>query len=119
MIRETSRMSLDDLGERRGVPFDRLQRMRVLLRRHHPRLQHPRVAEDGVERRPQLVRQRRQKLVLETVGRLRFFVRARVVDGQRRAKRHVLRESKVVVAVGAARFGSGQGQRAEASGRAR
>jgi hypothetical protein len=78
--------------------------MRVLAGRQHSRLQHPRVAEDGVEWRAQLVRERREELVLQPVRGLHVVVRASIVDGERRAEGHVLRKAKVVVGVEPARF---------------
>ena len=62
---------LDQLILRDGVPLDDVDRARPLLRRDRVGLQHPGVAEDDVERRAQLVRQRGEELVLQLVGGLR------------------------------------------------
>src|SRR5205823_7711541 len=52
---------VDHLGERGRVALDRLERARQLLAVHHAPAYHARVAEDGVQRRPELVRQRREE----------------------------------------------------------
>ncbi len=58
-----------------GVALDDLDGPRPLFERQRVGPQHPRVAEDRVQRRAQLVRQRRHELVLHAVGGLRGVAR--------------------------------------------
>ena len=58
-------------------------------------LQHPRPAEDRVERRPQLVRQRGEELVLQAVGLMRGHVQPGIFDGDASAARNFLRERQI------------------------
>ena len=59
---------LDQPGLRLGVALDFLERPVDALRRDDVRDQHARPSLDGVERRPELVRQRHQEVVFEAVG---------------------------------------------------
>ena len=72
-------------------------------------------AHDGVDRRAQLVRERRQELVLGPVRGARLAVGARVVDGQRGPLRHRLRDQQILAVVGAAGLGGHEGHHAERS----
>ena len=74
---------LDDLGQRRRVALDGVDRAYRPLGRDDARLHHPRVAEDRVQRRAQLVRQRRQELVLEAARFLDADVQLRVLKADR------------------------------------
>ena len=65
------------------------------------------------QRRAQLVRHRRQELVLQAARLLRLGVEPRVVDRERRAVREVLGEREVVGPVAPAGLGGRERQRAE------
>jgi hypothetical protein len=65
------------------VALDREERARVLLRRGLRAAEHPSRAEDAVERRAQLVREHREKLVLRATRR--FGLPARAVTSSRSA----------------------------------
>ena len=67
MMRETSRTSLISCSCSARVALDRLEDRRKSMRLDHPAADHLRVPEHRVERRAQLVRQRRQEFVLEPV----------------------------------------------------
>jgi hypothetical protein len=103
----------DHLRQRRRVAFERFERLRLALLLQDPRPQHPRVAEDGVERRPELVRQRGEEFVLQLVGRLQLRVRARVVHRERRARGGVFRDADVLFVEVPARFGPRHRHRAD------
>jgi hypothetical protein len=79
-----------------------------------------RVAADGVERRAQLVAHGREEVGLRAVRRLRLLARAHgravergVVDGERGARRQLLRERELRVAVAPPRLGGHEAHRAE------
>ena len=76
-MRETSSTSSTICASARGIAIDHLERLRHLFFGDRARLQHPRIAQDGVQRRAQLVRQRREKLVLQAVGALKLLIRLR------------------------------------------
>ena len=59
---------LDDLGQPVGVALEGLEAARRLVAGEHAAAQQPRVADDRVQRRAQLVRQHREELVLHAVG---------------------------------------------------
>ena len=56
---------LDDLGQGRDVPRHRVDRAGLFLAGQQSRLHHADVADNRVQRRPQLVRERREELVLQ------------------------------------------------------
>ena len=87
---------LDDLRQPRGVAFERLEPARRLVARQDAAAQQPRVADDRVERRAQLVRQDGEELVLHPVGGLRLRVEARVLQRHRRPRRHAERQPLVL-----------------------
>ena len=62
-----------------------------------PGLQHPRVAENGVQRCAQLVRQGREELILQTVGALKLLIRLRRLDGEGRASGQVVDDPDIVI----------------------
>ena len=62
---------LDDLRQRRRVALDGLDRPCLAVGAIDAGPQHAGVAEDRVQRRPQLVRQAREKVVLQPTGLLR------------------------------------------------
>ena len=66
---------LDELDLDGGVALDDLEPTRVRRARDLGTPQHPRPAEDGVQRRPELVRDDRQELVLRTVRFLGLLAR--------------------------------------------
>ena len=70
----------DQLRLRARVAFDGVQRLLFLLGRQRARPQHARPADHRVERRAQLVRQRREELVLRPVGRLGGLARVPLGD---------------------------------------
>ena len=76
----------DQLRLRARVAFDGVQRLLLLLGRQRPRPQHARPADHRVQRRAQLVRQRRQELVLRAVGRLGGLARVALGDRQLRVR---------------------------------
>ena len=59
----------------------------LLVRRDDAGPQHARVAEDGVERRPQLVREAGEEIVLDPAGLLHVRVQARVLERDRGPRR--------------------------------
>ena len=61
---------LDELGHRLGVAIDRVQRLLAPLGLEVAALEPPRPADERVEGRAQLVRERGQELVLRAAGRL-------------------------------------------------
>ena len=63
---------VDEIGLLPRVAFDDLERVGHPFACHPLRAQQIDPAEDDVQRRPQLVRQRREKLVLGAIGRVRF-----------------------------------------------
>ena len=75
---------LDDLGQPVGVALEGLEAARQLVAGQQPAAQQPRVADDRVERRPQLVRQHRQELVLHAVGVAGLDEQPGVLEGDRR-----------------------------------
>ena len=73
---------LDEPGLCRGVSRDDADRVRKHLGRHRAAAEHRRPADDRVQRRPQLVRDRRQELVLGAVGNAQpLFRSAQVLGG--------------------------------------
>ena len=75
---------LDDLRQPGRVAFERLEAARGLLAGQDVAAQQPRVADDGVQRRAQLVREHGEKLVLHPVGGLRLRVEPGVFQRHRR-----------------------------------
>ena len=84
---------LHHLREGGGIPLDGLECSLEFVRCQHAGAQHPRVPEDRIERRAQLVRQGREELVLEAIGPSNIGVGAGVVDHHGGAGRHVLGEA--------------------------
>ena len=62
-----------------------------------PGAQHARVAEDRIQRRPQLVRQAGQKVVLDATGLLHAHVHPRVLERDRRPRRDADREALMLL----------------------
>ncbi len=77
--------------------------------------QHRRPAEDRVERRPELVRDRREELVLHAVRFLRLVERTRVLQRGARSVGELLGEGQVPGSEAPARLGAGQRDRADRS----
>ena len=75
---------LDDLRQRRGIPLDGFDRFAALARIEDAGAHHPGVAQDGVERRPQLVRHRCDEVRLELVGGLQLVHQRGVAQRHRR-----------------------------------
>ena len=99
MMRDTSSTSSMICACDVRVALDRLERAAGrFLGRAAPDAQHARVAKDRVQRRAQLVRQRRQKFILQPVGVLEPPIGLRIVDGERAARGHIQREPQIVVA---------------------
>ena len=67
-MRDTSSTSSTICVSARRVALERLEAALGLLAGQHAAAQQPRVADDGVQRRAQLVRQHREELVLHPVG---------------------------------------------------
>ena len=63
--------------------------------------QQSRIADDGVQRSAQLVRQYGKEFVLHPVRRLRLFVKAGVCQRDRRPRRNPNRKSLVLLGEGA------------------
>ncbi len=75
---------VDDLGQPVGVALDGLEAARQLVAGQESAAQQPRVADDRVQRRPQLVRQHREELVLHAVGVAGLDEQPRVLEGDGR-----------------------------------
>ena len=102
---------LHNLGERRAAPLDDLEGSRLLLAVQHSAPKHPRVTQNCVERRPQLVRECREKTVLHAIGTLGLLECARVVNRERGAPRDVLGNSQIPCTVPAARLSRNEAER--------
>ena len=90
---------VDHLRERDRIAFDGLEGARHLRFVHHPAAHHACVAENGIQRRPELVRQGREEFVLDPIGALRLLVRLRVLHRERGARRDIFGEAKILVRV--------------------
>ena len=88
---------LDDLRQGRGVPLDGRDRLLLLVRGDHAGPKHPRVAQNRIQRRPQLMREARQKVVLDAARLLRVHIQARVLERDRRPRRDANREALVML----------------------
>ena len=93
---------LDELGLDLGVAVDGVEALLDVLVVELARAEQSRPADDGVERRPQLVRERGEELVLHPAGRLglgsrilRALVQAGIVHSQAGAARQLLRDATV------------------------
>jgi hypothetical protein len=75
---------LDDLREPGRVTLEDLETTGGLLLREHAAAQQPGVADDGVQRRPELVREHGEKLVLQAVRVLRLLEEPGILQGDRR-----------------------------------
>ena len=75
---------VDELRLSPDVALERVQRAALRLGRQHIGAQHMGPAEHRIERRAQLVRQRRDEFILGAVRFLRLLVETGVVERQRR-----------------------------------
>ena len=105
----------DHLRERGRVPFDDLDSLRDLIARHRTAAQQARVAEDRVQRRAQLMRQRREKFVFQSIAGLDMVVDEGIVDGECRPMRQISGEHQILLRVLAPRFSGRKRQRAQRS----
>ena len=64
---------------------------------HDARAQHARVAEDRIQRRPQLVREAREEVILDAAGLLDARVQPRILQRDRRPRRDAHREPLVML----------------------
>ena len=87
----------DDLRQPRRVPFECFEAADRLLARENAAAQKPRVSDNRIERRPQLVREHGEKLVLDPVGILRLQVQAGVLERQRGPPGNSLCQALVLV----------------------
>ena len=94
-MRLTSRMSSISRVWRPGVALDGLQRAGQAFSPEPARAEHVGPAEDGRQRRAQLVAERGEELVLGAVGLLRAVVELGVVHRQRRAPGQLLHQTEV------------------------
>ena len=104
---------LDEPGLRRGVADDGVDGVRRPRWIDDAGLEHLAPAHDRVDRRAQLVRERRQELVLRPVRGPGFAVGAGVVDGERGPLRDGLRDQHVLAVVGPLRFRRHEGHHPE------
>ena len=88
---------LDDLRQPRGVAFESFETARGLLARQDAAAQQSRIADDGVQRRAQFVRQHGEELVLHPVRGLRICVEPGVLQRHRSPRRHAKREPLVLL----------------------
>jgi len=94
---------VDEDGLRAGVSLDAIDRpfTRRLIRGGHLHDVHP--AEERVQRRAQLVRESREKILFQPIGLLRRAIQHRVVERQPGTRGDILRERKIVLVVLASR----------------
>ena len=85
-----------DLRQPRRVSFERFETARGLLSREDVAPQQPRVADDRVQRRAQLVRQHGEEFVLHPVGGLGFGVQPGVLQCHGCPRGHARRETFVL-----------------------
>ena len=70
---------LDNLGQPRRVAFERLETAGRLLAGENAAAQQPRVADDRIQRRAQLVREHGEEFVLDPIGFLRVHEQPRIL----------------------------------------
>src|SRR5207302_4978257 len=98
---------------RSRVALDGLESALARLRVEATGAQETRPSQHRVEWVSKLVRERREEFVFGVIHALGLAIEARVVDGHAGAPRELLDERHVRVAIAPARFGVGEGQRAE------